>query len=406
MWTHHKHCQSEAAGPSGLGLGAPLCFGLGAASMYFFDPERGKRRRALVRDKLIRSFHDAGDCIAKTAEYSWNRAYGMLAEARGRLSHDDANDYVIRERVRAALGRAVSHPSAVEVDCTDGGVITLRGAVLASELDSLLSAVGRVRGVRDVRNEIEVHERPGREPRLQGGRTRTADRWEFLEDNWDPFARLVATVGGTALASWGLARRGVIGTAAFAAGATFAARGMTNLPVKRLTGAGAGRRAVDVQKTITIDAPVDQVFGFFASYQNFPHFMRNVREVRESGGATGRSHWSVAGPMGINLSWDADLTGYVPNELIAWRSVEGAAVENAGVIRFQERADGGGTRVDIKLAYNPPAGAIGHFLARLFGADPKSEMDQDLMRVKTALETGHPAHDAAQPAKSLRLAGM
>jgi uncharacterized membrane protein len=170
---------------------------------------------------------------------------------------------------------------------------------------------------------------------------------------------------------------------------------LTNLPARRISGIGAGRRAVDVQKTITLRAPIDRVFGFFANYENFPHFMSNVHEVRAHN--NGRSHWVVAGPMGIELTWDALLTEYVPNERIAWKSIGGAAVENAGVIQFQE--DRGGTRVDIKLAYNPPAGAIGHVLARLFGADPKSEMDADLVRVKTMLETGHPARDAAQAAR-------
>ncbi|MGQ0547505.1 MAG: hypothetical protein ACT4P3_19600 [Betaproteobacteria bacterium] len=46
--------------------------------------------------------------------------------------------------------------------------------------------------------------------------------------------------------------------------------------------------------------------------------------------------------------------------------------------------------------YVPPAGALGHAVAALFGADPKSEMDADLMRMKTMLETGRPPHDAAR----------
>jgi uncharacterized membrane protein len=154
-----------------------------------------------------------------------------------------------------------------------------------------------------------------------------------------------------------------------------------------------------VQKTININAPLDQVFGFFSNYQNFPRFMSNVREVRDH--ASGRSHWVVAGPMGLNVEWDADLTEYVPDQIIAWKSVEGAVVENAGIIRFDGNPDGS-TRVDIKLSYNPPGGALGHAVAKLFGADPKSEMDGDLARVKTTLETGRPPHDAARPLDSAR----
>jgi uncharacterized membrane protein len=83
----------------------------------------------------------------------------------------------------------------------------------------------------------------------------------------------------------------------------------------------------------------------------------------------------------------------VPNELIAWSTVPGALVRHAGRVRFQR--EGSGTRVQIDMGYNPAGGALGHTLAALFGADPKSEMDEDLMRLKAYFETGRPARDAA-----------
>ena len=394
MWRRNDETTDIVTLPTGASvLSGPLWFGLGAAAMYFLDPDRGNRRRALVRDKLFSAVNEAGDNLRKTAEYSRDRTVGMVAEARSRLTSDEADDWTICERVRSALGRSVSHPSALEVDSLDG-VVRLRGPVLAHEVDNLIRTVSGVRGVRDVVNQLDVHKQAGEIPALQGGIARPGQRYGVAQENWDPFTRMLTSIGGAGLAAWGVSRRDPIGFAATALGAAMAARGLSNLPAKRLTGIGAGRRAIDVQKTITINAPVDLVFGFFANYQNFPRFMSNVREVRA--GETGRSHWVVAGPMGVNLSWDADLTDYVPNEVIAWRSVEGASVENAGIIRFQEEL-GGATRVDIKLSDNPPAGAIGHVLARLFGADPKSEMDADLARVKTTLETGQPPRDAARP---------
>ena len=50
----------------------------------------------------------------------------------------------------------------------------------------------------------------------------------------------------------------------------------------------------------------------------------------------------------------------------------------------------------MRLSYNPPAGAVGHAIAKAFGADPKSEMDEDLLRMKSLLETGKLPHDAAK----------
>ena len=66
---------------------------------------------------------------------------------------------------------------------------------------------------------------------------------------------------------------------------------------------------------------------------------------------------------------------------------------HAGSIRVEPHADG--ARVHVRMTYSPPAGALGHLVAKLFGADPKTELDEDLMRLKSTLETGKPPRDAA-----------
>jgi uncharacterized membrane protein len=204
----------------------------------------------------------------------------------------------------------------------------------------------------------------------------------------------VAGASGAVLFFGGLRRGGILGAIAACGGACLGVRAALNMSVSRLTGIGAGPRAVDVRKTVTINAPRDLVFGFFSSYEGFPMFMSNVRKVTDYG--DGRSHWTVAGPGGMTVQWEAVITDFVPHEMLAWRTAERSSVEHAGVIRFADD-DGGGTQVDVRLSYNPPGGALGHFLAKLFGADPKSEMDADLERVKTALETKQPPIDAADP---------
>lgn len=373
-------------------LRAGLVFAaLGAAAVYLFDPQRGNRRRAVLRDKMVRFVKDTGDGLARTAEYTRGRCRGLVAEATARLRSDDAPDVVIAERVRSTLGRVVSHPRAIVVRCSEG-IVTLAGPILAREVDDLLSAVRHVRGVRGIDNRLEVHRRAD-VPALHGGSPRHGPAHGIMEVNWSPFTRLWAGTCGATAAMWGLSRGGLVGMAAGCIGGGLLLRSLTNLPTRRLVGVGAGRRAVDVQKTINIDASIEEVFDFFSDYENFPRFMSNVRSVTERG--NGRSRWIVAGPMGMDVTWEAELTQRVRPELLAWRSVEGAMVQSAGVIRFKSNPDGS-TRVDIKLAYNPPAGALGHAIAKVFGADPKSEMDADLARVKTMLETGHVAHDAAQ----------
>jgi uncharacterized membrane protein len=176
-------------------------------------------------------------------------------------------------------------------------------------------------------------------------------------------------------------------------------RGITNVDLGRLTGIGTDgdptRGGIEIRKTISIAADVGDVFGFFSNYDNFPLFMHNVREVRDHG--DGYSHWTVAGPAGVPVTWDALLTDYEPNRCIAWQSVRGAVIAHAGVIRFDENPDGS-ARVDIRLCYQPPGGVIAHALASLLRSDPKSEMDEDLARLKTLIERGRFPHDAAQHA--------
>jgi uncharacterized membrane protein len=176
-------------------------------------------------------------------------------------------------------------------------------------------------------------------------------------------------------------------------GASPAACAGTNLGIQRLTGVGAGRRAVDIQKTMNVAAPLEDVFEFWSAYENFPRFMANVRDVRQTA-RPGHSHWTVSGPAGSTIEFDAMLTEFIQNKVIAWKTVEGSAIGHAGIVRFDR--NGAGTRVHIRMSYNPPAGGAGHAAARLFGADPKTQMDSDLARMKTLLETGIPPHDAAR----------
>jgi uncharacterized membrane protein len=98
----------------------------------------------------------------------------------------------------------------------------------------------------------------------------------------------------------------------------------------------------------------------------------------------------------VPVEWDALTTRDVPNELLAWKSVEGASVESAGMVKFRQNQDGT-TTVHVKLSYNPPGSAIGHAVASLFRSEPKTEMAADLGRMKSMIETDILPHDAPQP---------
>lgn len=356
--------------------------GVGAGLMYLLDPQGGGRRRALMRDKATHALNKSGDALRKTSRDLGNRSRGLAANV-SRLRSDQPSDLVLADRVRSKMGRHVSHPGAIAVTAEEGRVI-LRGAVLASEVDHLLAATRSVRGVREVDNRLDVYEEPDSVPDLQGDGAR-AGRSGLQRRSWSPTARLLAGTAGGTLALAGLARRGPVGTAIGAVGLGLLARGITNLETKRLLGLGAGRRAVEIHKTIRVVAPVEDVFELWANFENFPRFMENVREVQDLGG--GRSRWVVSGPAGASVEWEAEVTRFEPERVIAWKSTPGSVVENAGKVCFSP--DGkGGTRVDVELAYDPPAGALGHGIATLLGSNPKQQMDEDMVRFKSLIEDG------------------
>jgi hypothetical protein len=147
--------------------------GLGVGLMYFMDPERGRRRRALVRDKVAHTTRVSSNALGAVGLDLGHRVTGLLARARGVLHRRPVDDGVLVERVRAKLGRVVSHPHAIDVNAMNG-YVRLRGPVLQPEAIRLVRAVARVPGVRDVIDALDVH-LTADIPALQGG-TRTGSR--------------------------------------------------------------------------------------------------------------------------------------------------------------------------------------------------------------------------------------
>jgi uncharacterized membrane protein len=353
--------------------------GLGAGLMYFFDPARGRRRRAWLGDELTHMAHRAAYATDVTSRDIAHRTRGIVAELSAHARDEYVTDKVLVARVRAELGLLVRHPHQVTVSA-DNRCVTLSGPVQADELYRLLVRVASVPGVAHVEDRLEMHGMDAAdmptEPLPPG------ELPDLFQDHWSPATRLLAGCLGGGLALGGALRRDALGAAV---GLVLVGRALTGLSLARLTGIGAGRRAVDVQKTINIAAPVEQVFGLWGRYEQFPFIMDHVRDVELLG--EDRSRWVVAGPLGWPVGWEAVITRLAPNELLAWMTTPESAVKHAGVIRFDPNPDGG-TRVDIKLSYNPPGGAIGHALAILCGCDPKRAMDRDLVELKSLVEQG------------------
>ena len=133
--------------------------GFGACIMYLFDPQSGNRRRALVRDKLAHYSRIASERIGGVGQEIRDRSYGTFATLRYQLNRTPPSDDVLVARVRSKLGRAVTHPHAIEVTAREGHVV-LRGPILASDVERTKVAVQHIPGVTELESQLDVHATP------------------------------------------------------------------------------------------------------------------------------------------------------------------------------------------------------------------------------------------------------
>ena len=153
---------------------------------------------------------------------------------------------------------------------------------------------------------------------------------------------------------------------------------------------------VKVIKTILINRPPEELYRYWRDLQNLPRFMKNLESVEVI--ALKISRWTAKGPAVANVKWDAEITDDRCNEYIAWRSLEGADVENSGSVRFEAAPGGRGTIVSVEIEYSPPAGTLGATVAKIFGRAPEQEVEEDLRKFKQLMETGEIITTEGQPA--------
>ncbi len=212
--------------------------------------------------------------------------------------------------------------------------------------------------------------------------------------------RLAGAIGGPLLALYGLTRGTTAGFGfAFAGGYLFY-RSLTGAcPAYQALGITTARAATDalhVEKSVTINRSAEELYRFWRDLANLPRFMKHLDSVSVSGDR--RSHWVAKGPAGTHVEWDAEITEDRPNELIAWRALEGADLANAGTVRFEPASSGRGTIVRVRFEYSLPAGVLGAAVATLFGAEPHQQVEGDLRRFKNIMEANEIPTTTGQPA--------
>ena len=141
---------------------------------------------------------------------------------------------------------------------------------------------------------------------------------------------------------------------------------------------------ITLKRTLDVEAPLEVVFDFWKDFNNYSRFLSYVDGVKlnDKQGFT----WTIIGPAGIPIHWDAAISRLIPNQMITWKSLPGALVMNSGLIYFRSHPNQKQTRIEIFLSYAPPAGALGYEAIRILGFDPRTRIDADLLTMKKLIE--------------------
>jgi uncharacterized membrane protein len=212
------------------------------------------------------------------------------------------------------------------------------------------------------------------------------------ERNW-------SIIGGAALVAASLAGRGLSRFLGTLLGGALVYRGLTGhchtyeaLGIN--TSEGADQPGVPdvtghkVEQSFVIQRPLLVLFAHSSKLENLAGLMSHVKSVHVIDDRF--SHWVVTGPAGSSLEWDAEIINERENELIAWQSLPGALVANAGSVWFEDEP-GGGTRLKVAMEVAAPAGELGVLVAGLFRESPEQQLAEDLQRFKEEMEAQAPS---------------
>ena len=201
-------------------------------------------------------------------------------------------------------------------------------------------------------------------------------------------------IGGAALIGASLAGRGLIRFLGILAGGALIHRGTTghcylyeamgvNQRGENDEGGVADNAGHKVVDSIVIQRPRAELYAYWRRLENLPNVMSHVKSVEVINDRM--SHWVVTGPAGVSLEWDAEIINDRENEMIAWQSLAGSHVPNAGSVWFEDAPDGG-TRLKVAMEVEAPAGELGVMVAKLFGEAPEQQLRDDLQRFKEQME--------------------
>ena len=191
------------------------------------------------------------------------------------------------------------------------------------------------------------------------------------------FEQLAEAMLAGVLFSSAARRRGTGALTSRVAGAALLVSAFAPSLLRRVVRAGAARRRVHLRTTLELDRPVHEVFEFCRDFENFPRVIQSLHSVTDF--QDGRSHWEVMSPRGEILAWDAQVTKYVPNVVLAWHSLPDSIVDCNGLIRFAPTSSGG-TKLQIQIEYDPRHTGLSDAIRALFDVSREQQLEADLAR--------------------------
>lgn len=218
--------------------------------------------------------------------------------------------------------------------------------------------------------------------------------------------RSASVAAGALLAALGVSRRSVPGLVVAGVGAALLHRGLTGrcgvysalgVDTAEEGAVAAARRGVHVDHSFLINKWPEELYRYWRQFENLPRIMSHLKSVTVLDER--RSHWVAEAPRlaGGRVEWDAEIVEDQPNERIAWRSLPGADVDNAGHVRFAKAPGDRGTIVHVSVSYLPPAGRVGDWAAWLLGESGEQQIREDLRQFKRVFECGEAATTEGQP---------
>jgi hypothetical protein len=227
---------------------------IGSAAMYFMDPDRGRSRRAIIRDRAKGELRSKSEALNVMTRDFQHRVEGMRHEINSRMAPDKANDAIIEQRVCSAIGHACTHNRCLDVNVKDG-VVQISGPVLASEAQAVIRAVRGVRGVTQVHNLMTTHESAAEVPEFHNQMPPATKATATTT----PARAFIELCGGGLLALYGIARRGVVGNVCGLVGAGMIARAFHQVEARNVGGTTSGKPQTSEITSVTEDLMTEPV---------------------------------------------------------------------------------------------------------------------------------------------------